>query len=124
MRLIRLHPEVAYRECSDCKKYLYEEDGTMTRRVGLPVRRPPSAPMPCGGCPKQPRDVPPALRTPETASEMSDKNREAYAHYLECRAVGSFPDDPIVRANAAAIRAVEDMADRLPLEQLLALSTQ
>ena len=121
MRLIRLHPEVAYRSCNDCKKYLYSEDGTVTRRVGIPVLRPANATMPCAACPKQPYDVAPALRTPETAVEMTDANREAYAHYRECRAVGVFPDDPIVRMNAASIRAVEDAADRVPLERLLAL---
>lgn len=41
----------------------------------------------------------------------------AYVHYLECRATGTFPDDPLVRRNAAAIRAVEDSVARIRSEQ-------
>jgi hypothetical protein len=32
-------------------------------------------------------------------------------HYQECRAVGQFPDDAIVRRNAAIIRAATDAAE-------------
>ena len=31
-----------------------------------------------------------------------------YQHYRECRAVGQFPDDPLVRRNAAEIQDVEE----------------
>src|SRR3954464_6059038 len=51
------------------------------------------------GCPKG---------TPENPRSLCPENVEAYEHYLECRAIGSFPDDPIVHRNAALIRAVED----------------
>jgi hypothetical protein len=39
----------------------------------------------------------------------------AYLHYLECKAVGQFPDDPIVRRTAricAAIERTEEARDR------------
>ena len=50
---------------------------------------------------------------------MSPWNELAYTHYLECKAVGSFPDDPIVRRNASLIRSVEDaVADGLTKEFL------
>jgi len=37
---------------------------------------------------------------------------QCYRHYRECKAVGSFPDDPVVRRNAAAIRDVEEVAEQ------------
>jgi hypothetical protein len=45
---------------------------------------------------------------PAEAVELSDRNWLAWQHYRECRAIGRFPDDPIVRRNAAIIRDVED----------------
>jgi len=56
---------------------------------------------PCrlSGCPKG---------TPENSIELSQKNLQAWHHYQECRAVGNFPDDPIVRRNAALIKRIED----------------
>lgn len=61
---------------------------------------------PCYSCPKIPEHGDGAR--PGLAVELTDRNWEAYSHYLECKAVGSFPDDPIVRRNAAIIRSVED----------------
>jgi hypothetical protein len=43
---------------------------------------------------------------------LSPRNESALQHYRECRAVGCFPDDPIVRANAAIVRAWEDLRKR------------
>ena len=102
-------PQVAFRDCLQCQEYVYDE------ATGRPFRhpphskrlvpRPPSAPPPCRiaglGCPKG---------TPENPLTLSDLNREAYRHYRECRATGNFPDDPIVRRNAAIIRREEDRA--------------
>lgn len=50
------------------------------------------------GCPKG---------TPEEPKTLNKINEICYRHYLECRAVGSFPDDPLVRQNAAIIMEVE-----------------
>lgn len=36
----------------------------------------------------------------------------AYRHYMTCRAVGKFPDDPIVGRHAMFIRSVEDVVER------------
>ncbi len=55
------------------------------------------------GCPKG---------TPENPKSLSPKNEQAYQHYRECRAVGVWGDDPIVRQNAAVIRSLEDMRKR------------
>lgn len=69
-------------------------------------------------CPKQPPDVPEPERSWATAVELTEQNWRAWAHYRECVAVGSFPDDPIVRRNAAVIRAAEDAAEQLRRVQL------
>lgn len=55
------------------------------------------------GCPKG---------TPENPRTLNDQNRRCYEHYKECRAVGQFPDDPVVKQNAAVIRDVEDSIER------------
>jgi hypothetical protein len=81
--------------------------GERVIRRELPVLRLPNQRPPCHWCPKIPKGTPPR---PENAVELSPKNMAAYLHYLECRAVGQFPADPIVRRNAAAIRHVEDVA--------------
>lgn len=63
-------------------------------------------PPPCRtnqGCPKG---------TPENSKELSSKNRQAYEHYLQCKAVGKFPEDAIVYRNAGIIRQIEDRMDR------------
>lgn len=102
VRLLLLHPEVAMRDCQHCQKWLYDEKtGRVEQRAGKDVLRP-GTPTPCRfpkGCPKG---------TPEKQLSLTPKNEMAYQHYKECKAVGAFPDDPIVRRNAAMIRAVED----------------
>lgn len=111
--MLLLYPNVAARSCADCQKYLYEdkpgdfavEPMRRPARVGLPLLRPPGAPTPCHQCPKIPSGVEPS---PLNAIEMTDQNWQAYTHYLECKAIGRFPDDPIVRRNAAIIRRLED----------------
>jgi hypothetical protein len=85
------------------------------------MRRPKGVRPPCSYCPKQPLDVPERGRCPATAVELSAKNWRAYQHYLECAAVGQFPDDAIVRRNAAIIRRIEKDADTLIQLQLMAL---
>jgi len=112
VRLILLHPEVAYRDCGDCQKWVYNErTGERDSYRGKPIPRR-AAPPPCrfqdakgkSLCPKG---------TPEDGGDLNQRNRKVYEHYLECRAVGSFPDDPIVRRNAAIIRQVEESAERV-----------
>lgn len=81
----------------------------MLTRGGKPVPRPPLSPTPCVRCPKIPPGRDPK---PESAAELTPQLAECYQHYLECRAVGDFPADPIVRTAAALIRQVEDAANR------------
>lgn len=44
----------------------------------------------------------------------------AYRHYLECKATGHFPDDPIVRQNAGTIRMIEDVTEANKQDVLMA----
>lgn len=83
---------------------------------------------PCKRCPKIPDDMP---KVPESAQELTRKNRRAYAHYRECRAVDDWPRDaeghvdPTVKRNAALIREIEDdyarHQQRLPLDRFLGM---
>lgn len=82
---------------------MYDETtGKRIERHGQPVRRKPgTAPCAFGKCKKgSPAD--PAILTPQ--------NEQAYEHYLQCKATSSFPDDPLVKRNAAAIMVAEDHA--------------
>lgn len=73
---------------------------------------------PCSTCPKVPDDA--SAKTREHAVELSDRNRQAYEHYRECRAVGEWPRDWLVRRNARLIREIEDMAERTAAVRSLA----
>lgn len=75
---------------------------------GRPVLRPAGMSPPCESGPGVCAKV-----SPNAGVELNDRNQETYRHYLECRAVGNFPDDPVVREHAAIIRSVEDAADRI-----------
>jgi hypothetical protein len=109
VRLLIAAPQVAFRDCGHCQKYVYDEETGRPcenpPRSGRLVPRPAGAPPACRiagvGCPKG---------TPEAPRGLSPANRAAWRHDRECLAVGSFPDDPIVRRNAAIIRAQEDAA--------------
>lgn len=114
--------------CQACLQFARGIDGVFKYDAkNQPIRRPPGVPTPCRQCPK----VPDSAKTFETnadvlrslANELTTANRRAYAAYRQFRAVGSFPDDAIVRWYAVLIRDVEDTHDRylkekrsLPLE--------
>lgn len=121
VRLLLFHPDFS-RSCDDCERYLYDDSGPGMGDVvrlhapGKPPKpRPPGAGTPCDKCPKIP-----AGDKPERASavEMSEQSERVYRHYLECRAVRSFPDDDTVRRNARLIRAVHDAWERQPLKDI------
>ena len=107
VRLLLNWPQVASRDCRHCQQFAYDEaTGQPCRnraREGELVPRPAGNLPPCRiegvGCPKG---------TPDQQNSLNERNRQAYRHYLECRATGNFPDDPIVRRNAVLIRAEED----------------
>lgn len=113
-------PEFGFRSCADCRKYVYNEDGSIARRGEnreIPVLRLPMQPTPCEKCPKIPEGL---AKIHQNAMELSERNRRAFDHYLECRAVGMFPDDEIVRRNAANIRQAHDDHDRFLMSLLIA----
>lgn len=112
------------RPCALCERYDYDKDGNVRRLPdGSPVPRPKignqSAPTPCQACAKPPKWAKEQgkdwkeLRS--LADEMSDENRRAYQFYRECKAVGHFPDDAIVRWYAAIVRDVEDDFAKEPI---------
>lgn len=107
---------MATRDCRECQEWIFDEQtGERTKH-----KRPNPNLTPC-------RVSKCAKGTPENQLSLTPQNMAAYLHYCECRAVRSFPDDPLVRLHAATIRAVEDSIERLRSEQsvmgnLLALS--
>ena len=114
MRLILHHPHVAARSCFTCKTYIHDDSptrmGEIVMLAGKPVPRIADQNPPCRWCPKIPKGAEPV---PENAEELSERNWLAYQHYLECKAVGKFPGDSMVRRNAMLIRQVEDSARRM-----------
>lgn len=106
--LVLCHPAVAWRDCGQCTRFVYEhETGEVMRdRDGKPLERPTGTKPPCRYGPAGTRC---AKGSPEESRGLSDRNAKAYQHYLECKATGQFPEDAIVRRNAGVIRQVEDM---------------
>jgi len=70
---------------------------------GKPMRRRGLAPCAYGKCPKG---------DPDRPKTLWPRNAIAYQHYRECKATLSFPDDPIVRRNAAVIMSAEQICER------------
>lgn len=115
-----LHPEVAYRDCGHCSQFIYnEKTGEPDTYFGKLIPRKGSLP-PCrfkgadgkSLCKKG---------TPEESNALNQQNQRVYQHYLECKAIGHFPDDAIVRRNASLIRQVEDSVQRVWQVQLAGL---
>ncbi len=100
--MIADHPEVAFRDCQTCLKYGFDEDGNIERdRAGRPELRIIANPPPCrtqAGCPKG---------TPENQRTLKAEPQQWLDAYMECKAVGDFPDDPFVRQVARVIADVE-----------------
>lgn len=113
-----MHPAVP--SCDECQRFLFDSKTWRPIRSGkVHAPRPPGASTPCWECPKTLRGDPP---TPENGlrSELNERNREIYEHYLQCKATSQFPDDAMVRYNASLIRAVEDAATRDMMQVSLA----
>ena len=124
MELILYHPEVADRSCEDCRKWMYDHQKgkQVLDRQGQPVPRPPQAKPPCEyaiGQSLERRKRVCAKISPSAGLELNARNWQAYLHYLECRAVGQFPDDPIVRQNAQILRSLHDAADSYRLSNTI-----
>lgn len=91
----------ATRNCNNCKKWWYDEEtGEVAKAMGKPLLRIIDTPTLCqteAGCPKG---------TPEDQKSWHAINRRAFLHWIEAKSVSQFPDDPIVRRNAASIQSV------------------
>lgn len=107
MILLRQWPEVASLSCTVCQKLQIDEKWQIVKQAGQPVPRAPSTFPPCRyphiGCPKG---------TPENSNALTPANELVYQYHKECEAVGQWPDDALVKRNAAIIRAAEDAVDR------------
>lgn len=95
-------PEYFGRSCVDCRKHLFQENGKhlLNKATGLPLLRPAAVLTPCIVCPKIPEGAWPHW---SRAIEFDQRSVRALEFFLECRAVRSFPEDPIVRAVAAVV---------------------
>jgi len=115
--LLRSDQKLYERDCKACWKYQFHEDGDQKGLPrlwrGEPLRRPEGYPPPCLtkglSCKKG---------TIDNQNVLTPTNAKVVMHYRECRAVGDFPDDPTVRANAAIISEVERMLDRVESSQV------
>lgn len=111
-----LHPRLP--DCDLCQKYQWNpEEGQFERAEnGAFRKRLPEIKPPCRtkkGCPKG---------TPEAPRTLWKNNRKAYEFYLECEAVGNFPDDPYVRRIARLIREVLNEAQEAKRKESSELS--
>ena len=115
MLLVLQHPEVAYRSCEDCQKFIYDHETGEKREnkeTGEGVPRIEGTALPCEGkgCP---------MGTPDKRRALTPNNLLAWVHYQECKAVGDFPKDATVKRNAGLIAAAERLATRaMQCEQL------
>ncbi len=131
VRLALLYPEWN-RPCETCEKYIWKRNdpGRVERTAaGEPVRRAlPTIPLRCAECPKVPQWAKEAGKTWQELRALAvegftDENRKAFDFYKGCRAVGHFPDDPLVRWYADLIRGVYDDADRRPVDRQTTATT-
>lgn len=97
VRLLREFPMLAKRTCDECKLYWLDAKGAYTYEGKERLLRPATCKVPCecpSGCP---------VGHFTRQNRLSAANCKALDHYIECRAVGVFPSDAIVRRNAAII---------------------
>lgn len=117
MRLLMLHPGIAHLDCDFCLKHMVDEKTGVPEigRGGVPELRilnmSPEYLSPCrdlrrDGNGRRVRTCPKG--TPENPKTLSPENELCYEHFLECKAIGQFPDDSVVRRNAAVIQGVLD----------------
>lgn len=109
--LLQTDPQLYSRDCQHCRVYQYSEEGDnkgqVTYRHGEPMKRPDGTGPPCtypAGCRKG------HFRNQRV---LWERNAKVVQHNKECRAVGQFPVDDTVRANAAVIYDVEKMLAKI-----------
>lgn len=99
------YPHLDRVSCADCKYWWFDiNDGEFCKRGDVYLKRDGHPPCDIGvKCPV-------GHWTQE--KRLSEKNREAFRHYMLCRKAGVFPDDPIVRRNARIISEVIEKCQR------------
>jgi hypothetical protein len=116
------NPELSTRSCDNCKKWLYREDGTIAKRRGHKLRRPPGQKPPCRTCPKE---------SPEKAwqYELHQRNWLALDVYWEVQATSGVcltdveKSDSILMRNLATIhRIMTEFRNRSLASQLTGLA--
>lgn len=115
--MLLLNPGLADRPCKICRAYVHR-DGirgdfgpiVLLRPDNRPAPRPKGTRPPCAVCPKIPAGYDPH---PDNGVEVTPRTVATYLFHLECRAVGAFPADPIVRRNAPHVDAAIRAADRV-----------
>jgi hypothetical protein len=120
VRLLFLHPKIANLSCEDCATWMYDENKDQVYRNDgkggkIPQKR--IHPPPCHDCPKT-EGQKQRIRA-NACQGLSEKNQQALQHYLECKATGNFPDDPIVRRNAAIIGPYYEMVTQQGMQSIL-----
>jgi len=119
LRMLLAHPEVATRSCEDCKKWVYNPDGSRQQRGGKDVPRHPTVPTPCDSCPK---------KSPEEAHEyeLSLKNMKAVQFHSISKACGfrnltpELANDSIIQRNFTIIEGIEEHFERERLAKSIA----
>jgi len=97
-----LHPKVAAIDCRKCAKFAVDlKTGEFFRQGELMIPRGPEGP-PC----RQDKKICP--KGEPGKSDLTKQNQKVLEHYRECRAVGEFPDDDLVRLNARILDQVFD----------------
>ena len=110
MWLIHRHPQVAFRDCAHCQRFVYDEETGQPQTINrgtMLVPRNQHNPPPCRlerGC---------AKGTPEQPVTLNPANEQAWEFHKQCKAVGQFPADALVRQNAAIIEDIAEQQQRL-----------
>jgi hypothetical protein len=128
VRMMAEGSKYLHRTCRECISFQWSDAGVegiirkppsrktyrslqVLRDVGAtPTPRIMMGKLPCHECPKIPENAP--AKFVYFATEVTDQSLETIQHFEECAAVQSFPDDPLVRRNAAIIRRVREECNR------------
>ena len=101
--LILAHPEVAFRSCEDCERWIYDaETGKKKTRAGRPIARPHISRPPCSTCPKCEGENVKDVDTGKRAT-LSPKNWQTIQAYFQVQATHLMIDDPITQTNFGTI---------------------
>ena len=122
MSLLLAHPELAYRPCDDCQRWMFDDSGQVKKRRELdpatgkaelvPFARPPGTKTPCWNCPKC--EGPEKTPAEGKQAELSERNWKAWRFYWEQKAGGGRLDG-IARKNCGIIAGM--LADHRMVNQ-------